>query len=100
LPFYFAVPPHTQAKVPAIIILDLYLPGKTGFEVLAELERDADLKFIPAVVLTRSEKRADVNRCYELGANAYVVKPKDPASFVTLVKAMIEFWRGCQFREF
>jgi chemotaxis family two-component system response regulator Rcp1 len=99
LDFLFRRPPHTQALLPDLILLELRLPTKTGFEILEALEQDRDLKFIPVVVLTGLNNKADVNRCYELGANAYVVKPTDPVQFLAFVQAIIEFWAGCQFRE-
>ena len=99
LDFLFRRAPHTHALTPDLILLDLQLPQKTGFEILEALEQDVDLKFLPVVVLTSSNNRADINRCYEHGANAYVVKPADPAQFVAFVQAIIEFWNGCQFRE-
>lgn len=99
LDFLFRRAPYTHAQTPDLILLDLWLPKKTGFEVLAALEHDADLKYLPVVVLTGSTHKADVNRCYELGANAYVVKPSDPLQYLTFIQAIIAFWHGCQFRE-
>ena len=99
LDFLFRRAPHTQARTPDLILRDLGLPRKNGFEILEALAQDADLKFVPVVVLTGSNKKADVNRCYEFGANAYVVKPADPAQYLAFVQAIIEFWHGCQFRE-
>jgi len=99
LDFLFRRGTHTQALTPDLILLDLQLPQKTGFEILEELEQDPDLKFLPVVVVTGSNNKADVNRCYELGANAYVVKPSDPGQYIAVVQAIIEFWYGCQFRE-
>ena len=99
LDFLFHRAAHPHALTPDLILLDLNLPRKNGFEILAELERDADLKFLPVVVFAGSNNKADVNRCYELGANAYVVKPADATQYITLVQAIIEFWYGCQFRE-
>jgi two-component system, chemotaxis family, response regulator Rcp1 len=99
LDFLFRRGTHTQVLTPDLILLDLQLPQKTGFEILQELEQDPDLKFLPVVVVTGSNNKADVNRCYELGANAYVVKPSDPGQYIAFVQAIIEFWYGCQFRE-
>jgi CheY-like chemotaxis protein len=99
LDFLFRRAPHTQAPTPDLILLDLQLPKKTGFEILEVLEQDADLKFLPVVVFTGANNKAGVNRCYELGANAYVVKPSDPVQYLAFVQAIIEFWNGCQFRE-
>jgi CheY-like chemotaxis protein len=99
LDFLFQRALHDPALMPDLIILDLRFPKKTGFEILAALEQDSELKFLPVVVLAGSSKKTDVNRCYELGANAYVIKPADPAQYIALVQTIIQFWHGCQFRE-
>src|SRR5882724_8279671 len=99
LDFLFRRGVHLQAPTPDIILLALQLPQRTGVEILGELEHDPDLKFIPVVVLSGSAQQAEAPRCYELGANAYVVKPSDPEQFVNFVKSALAFWRGCQFRE-
>jgi len=56
-----------------IILLDLNMPVKNGFEVLAALAHDAQLKCIPTIVLTTSTRPEDITRCYELGANGMVL---------------------------
>ena len=77
---------------PVLIILDLKLPKIDGIEVLQELRSDEHLKHIPVVVLTSSREERDLETCYRLGVNAYVVKPVDFASFMATVKALGFFW--------
>jgi CheY-like chemotaxis protein len=90
--------PYTDAAQPDLVLLDLNLPGKSGYEVLAELKQDAELKYIPVVILTSTANPQEVNRCYELGANAYIVKPLDLEEFLSLLKITVAFWSACKFR--
>lgn len=80
------------------ILLDLNMPSKTGFEVLAELQHDPELQFIPVVVFSGTANPNEVNRCYELGANAYMVKPFTLEAYVRKIQATVLFWQLCQFR--
>jgi DNA-binding response OmpR family regulator len=77
---------------PILIILDLKLPKVTGLEVLVQLKGDAMLKMIPVVMMTSSRQEQDLVRSYELGANAYVVKPLKFQNFVEAVKLVSGFW--------
>jgi CheY-like chemotaxis protein len=77
---------------PALVLLDLNLPRRSGLEVLADLKADAELRSIPVVVLTTSQAEADVVRSYELHANAYVNKPIDAAKFAEAIKQIDEFF--------
>lgn len=77
---------------PALILLDLKMPLVSGLEVLETLRQDPDLQRIPVVVMTSSREEADLARAYELGCNAYVVKPVDFRSFVDAVSAVGLFW--------
>jgi CheY-like chemotaxis protein len=79
-------------------VLDLNVPRQNGFEVLAARERDPQLKFIPVVVLTTSSAPDDINRCYELGANAYLEKPLGFDPLLAIVRSIVEFWSKCKFR--
>jgi two-component system, chemotaxis family, response regulator Rcp1 len=83
---------HADAPRPDLILLDLNMPKKDGREVLAEIKGDASLKSIPTVILTTSEAEADVVNCYELQANAYILKPVDLTAFELLVKSINDFW--------
>jgi CheY-like chemotaxis protein len=77
---------------PIVILLDLKLPKIDGVEVLTTLKSDPILKLIPIVVLSSSQEEPDLIRCYELGTNAYVVKPIDFSSFVEVIKHVGLFW--------
>ena len=66
---------HAEAARPDLILLDLNLPKMDGREVLANIKQDLSLKTIPTVILTTSEAEADINKSYELQANAYLSKP-------------------------
>ena len=98
LDFLYRREPHTQAMQPTIILLDLNMPVKNGFEVLAALAHDVLLKCIPTIVLTTSSRPEDITRCYELGANAYLEKPAGLAKLYDVITAVIEFWGACKFR--
>ncbi|MFN3791697.1 response regulator [Massilia sp.] len=77
---------------PAVILLDLKLPKVDGLEVLKEIRETEALKSIPVVMLTSSKEEQDVVRSYELGVNAYVVKPVDFAEFVRAIGDLGIFW--------
>jgi len=77
---------------PAVLLLDLKLPKVDGLEVLKQIRSDERLKMIPVVVLTSSHEEKDMMRSYQLGVNAYVVKPVDFHEFVNAVKELGVFW--------
>jgi len=77
---------------PAVILLDLKLPKVDGLEVLKEIRDTEALKSIPVVMLTSSKEEQDVVRSYELGVNAYVVKPVDFTEFVRAIADLGVFW--------
>jgi CheY-like chemotaxis protein len=77
---------------PAVILLDLKLPKVDGLEVLQQIRSDERLKMIPVVVLTSSHEEKDMLASYQLGVNAYVVKPVDFHEFVNAVKELGMFW--------
>jgi CheY-like chemotaxis protein len=77
---------------PDLILLDLNLPRKDGREVLAEIKADATLRRIPVVVLTTSKAEEDIVRSYELYANAYVTKPVDYETFISVVHQIDDFF--------
>jgi CheY-like chemotaxis protein len=77
---------------PDLILLDLNLPGKGGWEVLAQIKVDNDLKHIPVVILTTSKAEEDILKSYNLHANCYVTKPVDLDQFVKVVKSLDDFW--------
>jgi CheY-like chemotaxis protein len=77
---------------PAVILLDLKMPKVDGLEVLRTIKQDEKLKSIPVVMLTSSREEPDLLRSYQLGVNAYVVKPVDFQSFMDAVKQLGAFW--------
>lgn len=77
---------------PALLLLDLKMPKVDGLEVLRQVKGDPTIRAIPIVVLTSSREEQDLVRSYELGVNAYVVKPVDFHNFVDAVKALGGFW--------
>ncbi|MBD2740160.1 response regulator [Coleofasciculus sp. FACHB-1120] len=78
--------------LPALILLDLKLPRKSGLEVLEWLRQQPDLKRLPVVVLTSSEENRDINRAYDLGANSYLVKPVAFEALLDMVKTLNSYW--------
>lgn len=83
---------YTDSPRPDLILLDLNVPKKNGHEVLAEIKGDPDLRRIPVVVLTHSDTEQDVAKSYNLHANCHIKKPVDLEEFVTVVRAIDEFW--------
>ena len=77
---------------PAVMLLDLKLPKVDGLEVLKQIKSDEKLSMIPVVVLTSSREEKDMVASYELGVNAYVVKPVDFHEFVNAIKELGAFW--------
>ncbi len=77
---------------PALVLLDLKLPKVDGLEVLRQIKGDADLKTIPVVMMTSSREERDLVDSYELGVNAYVVKPVKFKDFIDAVKQVGGFW--------
>ena len=81
-----------QQGSPAVILLDLKLPKVDGLEVLKEIRNSEGLKSVPVVMLTSSKEEQDVVRSYQLGVNAYVVKPVDFNEFVRAIGDLGIFW--------
>ncbi len=77
---------------PILILLDLKMPRMDGVEVLKQLKSDAKMRVIPIVVLTSSRESKDLGTCYQLGVNAYVVKPVKFLDFIEAVKEIGVFW--------
>ena len=79
---------------PDLILLDLNLPGKSGFEVLSAVRNETTFPDIPIIAVSSSENPDDVKRVYELSANAYVTKPADPDEYIRMIMATVDFWIG------
>jgi CheY-like chemotaxis protein len=77
---------------PALILLDLNLPATDGREVLRQIKQDARLQTIPVVIFTTSARPRDVDLCYRLGANSYVVKPVDFQRLTRVLELLATYW--------
>jgi CheY-like chemotaxis protein len=77
---------------PTVLLLDIKMPRLNGLEVLRQLKTDPQFKRLPVVMFTSSREEPDLARCYELGVNAYVVKPLDFAEFAAAIKQVGAFW--------
>ena len=83
---------ESSDKLPGLILLDLNLPGTDGREVLAKIKAHHRLKKIPVVVLTTSSDERDIEKCYDWGANSYVLKPVDIDGFMTAIQRIKDYW--------
>lgn len=81
-----------NAELPRLVLLDIKLPRKSGFEVLQWIRAHPGLKGVPVIMLTSSSQPLDVRRAYELGANAYLVKPMDVDEIARLLLTIHDFW--------
>jgi two-component system response regulator len=97
LDYLFARGRFQQRRVdsPLFILLDLHMPRVDGWEVLRQVKADERLRCIPVVIFSSSARDVDVRHCYDLGANAYVVKPIDFALFQRTIESIENFWSGC-----
>lgn len=78
--------------LPALILLDLKLPRRSGLEVLEWLKQQPELRRLPVVVLTSSKENKDIDRAYDLNANSYLVKPVAPDALLEMVKMLDLYW--------
>lgn len=81
-----------ENAAPALVLLDLKLPRRSGLEVLAWLKGQPRLKRTPVIVLTSSRERSDIEQAYDLGANSYLVKPVKFEELVAMVRLMNQYW--------
>ncbi|MBI4979376.1 MAG: response regulator [Spirochaetes bacterium] len=77
---------------PIVILLDLKMPRMGGIQVLRQLKSDVHMSSIPVVILTSSREEHDLNECYKIGVNAYVVKPVHFTEFIEAVRQIGVFW--------
>lgn len=83
---------NRPAGTPALVLLDLKMPKVDGLEVLRQIKGDPALKMIPVVIMTSSREEQDLLSSYQLGVNAYVVKPVKFHDFVDAVQTLGAFW--------
>lgn len=77
---------------PSLVLLDLKMPRVDGFSVLQKVKSDREMKAIPVAIFSSSKEPADLVRSYELGTNAYVVKPVDFQAFMDALQEIKSFW--------
>jgi CheY-like chemotaxis protein len=77
---------------PAVVLLDIKMPRMNGLDVLTQMRSDERLRRIPVVILSSSREESDLARSWDLGANAYVIKPVDVDQFFEAVRTLGQFW--------
>lgn len=90
--FLYRLGKFRQAPLPDLILLDLNLPKKNGYEVLAEIKSHEELKRVPIVVLTTSSSEQDMQRSYSLHANCYIIKPSSQKEFQEAISKVVDYW--------
>lgn len=83
---------RSNKEFPKLILLDLKMPKVSGLQVLEKIKSDPALKSIPIVMLTSSNEGPDIEKCFSLGANSYIVKPVDSDNFFNAVKEIGLYW--------
>ena len=83
-----------RSERPSLVLLDLNMPQLGGLDVLDAIRADAELHDIPVVMLTTSGEQADIQACYQRGANGYLVKPPNLSVFAETLNATMTFWLG------
>ncbi|MGE5816876.1 MAG: response regulator [Deltaproteobacteria bacterium] len=83
---------YQNARLPGLILLDINMPKKNGFEVLSEIKVDPDLKHIPVVMLTTSDSEADIVKSYARGACSFITKPMDFDKFRDVIRQFALYW--------
>lgn len=81
-----------EKENPAVLLLDIKMPRMDGIEVLHAVRKKEELRLLPVVMLTSSREEPDLRKCYELGVNAYIVKPVNFSDFVEAIKHIGVFW--------
>jgi two-component system response regulator len=82
----------SSATPPNLIFSDLNMPVKDGFDVLRELKQNAAYRSIPIIITTSSEDELDIQKCYDLGANSYVIKPLNATEFDEIIRGIAHYW--------
>ena len=77
---------------PAVVLLDIKMPRMSGLEVLTQLRADDRFRRVPVVILSSSREESDLARSWDIGANAYVIKPVDVDQFFEAVRTLGQFW--------
>lgn len=95
LDFLFARGPYegrNSHPYPKVVLLDIQMPKLNGLEVLEQLKKSNETRTIPVVMLTSSAENPDIQRCYDLGANSYIVKPVNFEGFAESIRSLGFYW--------
>jgi len=96
LDFIFATGKYATTREiqysPKVVLLDIQMPKINGLEVLQKIKADPRTRAIPVVVLTSSKESPDIQKCYDLGANSYIVKPVNFEGFAQSIKNLGFYW--------
>jgi len=90
--FLFQMKQEKKSSELKLIIMDLNLPGMSGFEVLDQIRADSNYDGIPIIVYSCSSSKEDVLRCYQSQANSYIVKPGELHTYIDTIKALGQYW--------
>lgn len=100
LAFLYESPQGPAMNGPALVLLDLNLPDMSGTEILMRMKaEDSPLRRTPIVVLTTTDDKVEIQRCYDLGANVYITKPVNYESFATAIRQLGLFLSVIQLPE-
>lgn len=83
---------NADVDLPSFILLDLNMPRKDGREALIEIKAHSVLKKIPVIIFSAAENMAEIKRCYESGANSYVIKPSTYSGLLKTVQTIHDYW--------
>ena len=96
LDFIFATGKYANTREiqypPKVVLLDIQMPKVNGIEVLEKIKTDPKTRSVPVVILTSSKENPDIKRCYDLGANGYIVKPVNFDAFAQAIKNLGFYW--------
>ncbi len=88
---------RSPQNLPHLILLDLKLPRLDGWGVLQQIKTDTRTREIPVIILTSSSDPHDVSRCYQLGANSYIIKPVDFSEFTQAARLLGTYWMSLNY---
>jgi two-component system response regulator len=96
LDFIFATGKYANTREiqypPKVVLLDIQMPKVNGIEVLEKIKTDPKTRSVPVVILTSSKENPDIQKCYDLGANSYIVKPVNFDGFAQAIKNLGFYW--------
>lgn len=86
----------SQQQLPDLILMDLNMPKMNGIEFLQILKSDADLRYLPAIVLSTSNNHDDIKECYKMGIAGYIMKPLKYEDYIEKIKNLLYYWSSSE----